>query len=308
MRVLVFGAGAMGSLIGGLMSSRHDVTLVARQDHVDAIRRCGLRIVGETEMLAQVWAMTEAPTSDQDIVIISTKAYDTAKALNALRRFWRTSLFLTMQNGPGNADIIARKAERVAVGTTSHGATFIRGGLIRHAGLGDTFIGAFQNVMAEGVIDLCEEFTACGLPATYSGDIKRSLWMKVIVNAAINPLTAIAKVENGQLLASQQLQALLRQTCQEAAEVAQAEGYGISPKEAVQVAESVAKRTAKNRSSMLQDIERGRRTEVSEISGAIVEAGRRHGMTLPVIESLFLGVREIEQKRSKARQSARTGI
>jgi 2-dehydropantoate 2-reductase len=295
-RILVFGAGAIGSLIGGLLSSRHDVTLVARGDHVDAIRRCNLRITGMTELCARPWAMTEVPAARQDLVIISTKAYGTAMAVASLKRFWHTSLFLTLQNGLRNADVIARKADRVAAGTTSHGVTYIREGLVRHAGLGDTRIGAFQEVTKGEVKEICREFTACGIPATCSEDIRRDLWAKVIVNAAINPLTAIARIENGRLLKTPELRTLLRQSCEEAAAVARAEGHDISPSEATRAAEKVARRTAKNRSSMLQDLERGRRTEVSEISGSIVEAGRWHGISLPAVDTIRLSVSELARR------------
>ncbi len=295
MKVLVFGAGAMGSLIGGLLSSRHDVTLVARQDHVDAIRRCGLRVTGMTELCTQPWAMTEVPAAPQDVVIISTKAYDTRVAVAALRRFWHTSLFLTLQNGFRNADIIARKADRVAAGTTSHGVTYVREGLVRHAGLGDTYIGTFRKVTTEEVKELAREFTSCGFPSAYSEDVRRDLWMKAIVNAAINPLTAIAKVENGRLLQIPQLHALMRQSCEEAAAVARAEDHQIQAAEAIKITERVALRTAANRSSMLQDIERGRRTEVSQISGAIAEAAERRGIPLPVVNALRLSVSELER-------------
>ncbi len=285
----------MGSLIGGLLSSRHEVTLVARPDHVRAIRRCGLRITGKTEMISDAWATTEAPRDRQDVVIVSTKAYDTASSVRQLKRFWHSPLFLTLQNGLRNADLIAEKADRVAAGTTSHGVTFIREGMIRHAGLGDTYLGTFKKVTAGEVRELCREFTACGFPANYSDDIRRDLWMKAIVNAAINPLTAIARVENGRLLQIPQLHALMRQSCEEAAAVARAEGHQIKSTEATKITERVALRTAANRSSMLQDIERGRRTEVPQISGAIAEAAERRGIPLPVVNALRLSVSELER-------------
>lgn len=280
----------MGSLIGGLLSSNHDVTLVARQDHVKAIRTCGLRISGKTELVVEPWAMTEVPSARQDLVIVSTKAYDTPSAVAALERFWRSSVFLTLQNGLTNPDVVAKKAKRVVAGTTSHGVTFIRGGLVRHAGLGDTRLGPFKGVSPGDVRDLCREFTVCGFPAKYSDNIKRDLWMKVIVNSSINPLTAIARVRNGSLLQIPQLTALMRACSVEGAAVARAEGVGISDGEALAAVEKVARRTAVNRSSMLQDVERGRRTEVEEISGAIVAAAREHGLRVPTTETLALSV------------------
>jgi len=288
--ILVYGAGAMGSLIGGLLSSIHDVTLVARQDHVNAIRRCGLRITGKTELVAEPWAMTQVPTTRQDLVIISTKAYDTPSAVSSLERFWDSSLFLTLQNGLTNADVIAKKAKHVVAGTTSHGVTFVREGLIRHAGLGDTYIGSFRGASSTDIIDICDELTACGFPAKYSENIRRDLWMKVIVNSSINPLTATARVKNGRLLQVPQLTALLKASSKEGAAVARSEGFNISDEEALTAVEKVARRTAANRSSMLQDVERGRRTEIEEISGAIVAAARKNSLSVPTTETLALAV------------------
>ena len=287
-KVLVFGAGAMGSLVCGMLSSRHDVILVGRRGHIDAIKRNGLKITGRTETVARLHATTELPSENQDLILVSTKAYDTALAVGALERFWHTSLFLTLQNGLRNADVLAKKVDRVAAGTTSHGVTFVRDGWIHHAGLGDTYVGPFAGVSSTDVRKICGEFTACGFPATYSDDIRRNLWMKVIANAAINPITATARVENGRLLEIPQLRSLMELSCMEGAAVARAEGHRFSDREAIAVTERVAHRTAKNRSSMLQDVERGKRTEISEISGAIVETGRNHGIATPVLDTIRL--------------------
>ncbi len=293
-RILVFGAGAMGSLIGALLSSKHEVTLVARQKHVDAIRKRGVEVVGKTEMVAHVDAVTSAPATEQDLVIVSTKAYDTLTAIARLKRFWDSSTFLTLQNGLRNPDVIAERAKRVVAGTISHGVTFVREGVVRHAGLGDTYMGPFKGVSAVEVGRLCDEFTACGFPVTYSGNIRRDLWLKVIVNSSINPLTAIARVENGILLKLSQLNALMNMSSIEGATVARAEGIDVSDGEVIMTSEKVASRTAMNRSSMLQDVEKGRRTEVEEISGAIVEAARKRGIRVPVTETLASTVAGLE--------------
>src|SRR5437867_7227515 len=109
--VLVFGAGAIGSFFGGLLSRRNRVTLVGRRDHVDAIRRAGLRITGKTSFVArpQVAAST-AGVKRADLVIVATKAYDTESAARALRKFAKTPPWLTLQNGPDNAAILAKVA------------------------------------------------------------------------------------------------------------------------------------------------------------------------------------------------------
>ena len=289
----------MGSLIGGLLSSKHEVTLVGRPGHVRAIRKRGLKIIGKIGIVAHVNAATKVPDEAQDLIIVATKAYDTTVAVKTLEKFWNNSLFLTLQNGLRNPDIIAAKAKRVMAGTTSHGVTFVKFGLVHHAGFGDTYIGTFKGTSQEEVEGICSEFTSCDFPAKYSEDVRRDLWLKVIVNAAINPITAIVKVPNGRLLEVPQLHALMLQSCEEGVRVARKEGHDISYEEAVKVVERVARRTAENKSSMLQDIENGRRTEVEEISGAIVKAGKKHGFALPTLDTIRLTVMVLERSRVK---------
>src|SRR5256885_9694204 len=137
--ILVFGAGAMGSFIGGLLSRRHKVVLVGRSEHVDAVRAHGLRITGKTSVVAKPEASTTVPQNARpDWVFVTTKAYDTANAMLALQRLADRSTFVTLQNGLGNAETIAKVARRVVAGTTSIGVTFVGPGEIRHAGVGDT--------------------------------------------------------------------------------------------------------------------------------------------------------------------------
>src|SRR2546426_3131577 len=120
-RILVFGAGAIGSLLGGLLSRENEVTIVGRKHHVDAINRKGLHISGATTFLAWPTAVTAVPTGDYDAIFVATKAYDTAAAVDALRAFWRQSTFVTLQNGLGNAEALAAKAARVVAGGASGG-------------------------------------------------------------------------------------------------------------------------------------------------------------------------------------------
>ncbi len=282
MRVLVFGAGAMGSFFGGLLSRRNDVTLVCRRDHADAIRRAGLRITGKTSLIAHPEVATSAAAVKRpDIILVSTKAYDTASAARALRKFARAATWMTLQNGLDNPDVLARVAAHVVAGVTSHGVTFLRPGEIRHAGVGDTAIGAYAGVDEATVVLLRDLLEEAGVRTRISQDIRRELWLKVIVNAGINPLAALTRLRNGHLAKSPALAAAMAGICAEAAGVARAEGYDITGPEAADAATKVARRTRENRASMLQDVERGRPTEIESITGAVLRAAARHGVEAP---------------------------
>src|SRR2546426_9876881 len=140
--IVVSGAGAMGSFFGGLLSRRNHVTLVCRKEHADAIRRAGLRITGKTSFVARPDVATSVSgVKRADLILVSTKAYDTESAARALRKFAKAPTWITLQNGPDNAAVPPNGAKRDSAVTTSHGVTFMRAGEIRHAGIGETAIG-----------------------------------------------------------------------------------------------------------------------------------------------------------------------
>ncbi len=296
MHVLVFGAGAMGSFFGGLLSRRNDVTLVCRHDHANAIRRAGLRITGKTSLIAHPAVATSAAgVKRADLVLVATKSYDTAAAAGVLRRFARSATWLTLQNGLDNPDILARTAAHVVAGVTSHGVTLLRPGEIRHAGVGETAIGGFKGVDEGEVVFLRDLFEEAGVATRISSDIRRELWLKVLVNAGINPLAALTRQKNGYLVRTPALAAALSGICAEGAAVARAEGFDISDREAADAAAKVARRTRENRASMLQDVERGRPTEIDSITGAILRAADRHGLDAPRNALLYGLVQGLER-------------
>lgn len=300
MQIVVFGAGAMGSFFGGLLSARHDVLLVGRASHVQAVRAHGLRISGKTALIAKPRAATNLPRDTKpDLVIVSTKAYDTAAAMQSLRRVAGTATFLTLQNGLDNADTIAKSARRVVAGTTSHGVTFVGPGVVRHAGVGDTVIGRWRGVSRDDVVRLRDILSDVGVRTRISDDVRSELWAKVVVNASINPLAALAGVPNGRLVRERRLKWILEDVCREAATVARSDGAAVDVDELIHRTVLVARRTATNRASMLQDLERGRRTEIDAITGAVLRIAARHRVAAPRNEVLYALV--------KAREAAREG-
>ena len=293
--ILVFGAGSMGSLVGGLLSIHHPVTLVGRREHMDAIAARGLRITGKTARVVHPRAATRIPSGIHPaLVLVATKAYATRDAMVALRRFADSAVFLTLQNGLDNPDTIGRTARRVIAGTTSHGVTFLGPGEIRHAGIGDTTIGAWKGVQDEDVVRVRDIFEEAGIRTRISDDIRSDLWAKLVANAAINPIAALAGVPNGRLVQDRDLAALLDEVGREALAVAQAEGMRIDGAALLQRMRLIARRTAANRGSMLQDLDRGRRTEIDAITGAVLRAAERHGLDAPLNRALYALVRARE--------------
>jgi 2-dehydropantoate 2-reductase len=294
-RVLVFGAGAIGSLLGGILARDHDVTITGRKPHVDVVNRQGLRITGHTQRLAWPTATTDVPSGDFDIVFVTTKAYDTETAIDALRAFWRRSMFVTLQNGLGNAERIAEHAERVLAGTTSHGVTFVAPGQILHAGVGDLVVGPWRDTTADDARRVADMLTAVGLTTSVVADVRRELWAKVVVNAAINPLTAVLRMPNGVLVNHEDLRTMVGFVAREAVAAAGVAGVGLDAEALVARTLDVAAKTADNRSSMLQDVERGRRTEVDAITGELVRTASSAGLGLPYLRTMDVLVRGLDR-------------
>jgi len=295
-RILVVGAGAMGSFLGGLLAKRNDVTLVSRRPHADAIRRSGLRITGKTNAIARPHVVTSLRNPLRaDLVLIATKSYDTDAAVDSVRPLARRALFLTLQNGLDNPATIARRAKRVVAGTTGIGVTFLRPGDVRHAGIGDTVVGSYVGATRDDAVLVRDLLVEAGIPTEVSPNIHRDLWLKVIVNCAINPLTAITRLKNGAITRIPWLAEAAAAVCREAAAVARAVGLEVDDDEAIRRTVTVARRTRENRSSMLQDVEARRRTEIDAINGAVVREAAQHNITAPLNAALYALVRGIEE-------------
>lgn len=298
MRVVVMGAGAIGSMLGARLADEHDVALIGREPHVRAIRDRGLEVTGHTQRTVDVEAHTDADALDAaDVVFVTVKAYQTPQALRDVEPAIGPNTFLvTLQNGLGNAELLARRVgeSHAIAGTTSHGCIFHGPGRVEHTGLGDTVIGPLSPPDRPAHHQLAEALTEAGIETDVVEDVRPELWSKAAVNAAINPLTAIAGLPNGALLEVDELDRLMREAAREVEAVARSEGIDVDEDAWVERAREVAGKTAENRSSMLQDVERGRRTEIDAICGHVVEVGRRNGVETPRNETLHGLVKGIE--------------
>jgi 2-dehydropantoate 2-reductase len=293
-KILVFGAGALGSFIGGMLSKNNEVVLIGRQQHVDAVEENGLILTGKTEVVVHPTAKEQVDGDEKpDWILVATKSYDTNDAMRTLSPLFKDALFLSLQNGLGNEDTISKYVPRVVGGTTSHGITKDGPGRIIHAGLGRTVLGNYQGA-EDSVSLIVDSLNESGIETEITNDIRKEIWKKAIVNAGINPLTAIAGKRNGFILENPNLEMALEAICEEAVQVATAHGIDISVQEAVEQTKEVARMTKDNKSSMLQDVEGGKRTEIDSICGAIVRLGLEKNVPTPVNSSLMAVVKGIE--------------
>ncbi len=225
------------------------------------------------------------------------ESYDTEDAMRTLSPLFKDAVIISLQNGLGNEDIMSRYVPRVLGGTTSHGITKDGAGRIIHAGLGRTVLGNYQGA-EDSVSVVADALNGSGIETETANDIRSEIWKKAIVNAGINPVTAITGQKNGFILENPDLEMTLEAICEEAVQVANAHGIDISVEESIEQTKEVARLTSDNKSSMLQDIERGKRTEIDAINGRIVEVGRKHGVKTPVNSALVALVKCLEEGRA----------
>jgi len=296
MRIAFFGAGAIGSLFGGLLSKDHDVLLVGRKPHIEAIQARGLEVEGLTRAIFEPKASTTMKGFDPELVMVTVKAYDTEAAAKHIgKHVGKSAFIMSLQNGLDNLEkLTIVSGDRLLAGLTSHGVTFQDFGRIKHAGNGDTVVGDVTGGYPDMAAEVARMITDAGIVTRVAQDIRYEVWLKAAVNAAINPATAITGLKNGSLLVQKGLTRLVEDAANETALVALARGVIMDPKMAIEKAREVAALTADNKSSMLQDVERCKRTEIESICGAIVRYGEMGGVETPVNRGLLTLVKAIE--------------
>lgn len=290
MNILILGAGALGSLFGAFLS-RTDAALAlltTNKAHARAIAENGLTLEtldGKEERYAlNVFDSVEAVTTTPDLVLVMVKAYDTERAVSSVLKICGPeTLFLTLQNGIGNFEMIARlvAGRPVALGTTTQGSSLLGPGRIKHGGNGLTCLGEGQDTLATRLRDIAALFEHAGIQTALSPSIETLVWEKLIVNACINPLTAILGAQNGIVCEKPSLAALCRVVIDESLSVAKARGVSIQT-DMLDKVMAIAAATRANRSSMGQDIDRNKPTEIDAINGALVDFGKACRLQTPV--------------------------
>ena len=302
MEIAVLGAGAIGSALGARLSHEESVTLIGHDNaHLRAVQDGSLRVTGpgdsRTKRSVSVTTDYQA-VATADLLVLAVKSYDTKSALEDVDSFVGDTPVLTLQNGLGNIEHIrsVTGADQVIGGTTTMGASLPEPGHVRIESLGEIRIGRPWGPNGSFLDRIESVFEGAGFQTTVAPDIRQAIWEKVLINAGINPITALGQVPNGQLQAGVG-QELLRAVISEANAVAEAEGYPIE--DPVAKATAVVEATAENRSSMLRDIEAGNRTEIDALNGAIVERADTHGISVPVNRTITAAIELLSAGRNE---------
>lgn len=299
--VVVVGPGAMGCLHAALLAEGGVCVglLDHRPDRAQRINEQGIIVErdGEQRTIAVPCSADPGDFAPARLALILVKAYDTEAAAQHVRpALNEAASVLTVQNGLGNYERIARifSESQVLAGTTTTGATLLGEGRVREAGRGFMQVGSPFGAehRARAAVALLGR---AGLDCEHTATVDEVLWAKAIVNAAINPLTALTRLRNGMLVEHEELRRVLHAVAEEAAAVARRNGVFVREDIAL-IVESICRRTAQNRSSMLQDVIAGRRTEIDYINGEIVRRADARGVQAPLCRMLTALIHGLEAR------------
>jgi 2-dehydropantoate 2-reductase len=304
--VVVAGAGAMGSLFGGLLAEAGlQVTLLARrEEHVRVIRERGLHIVGEGgERSVRLGAASSvAEIAPADIVLVQCKAHATRAVAESIVPLMRQdSVAVSFQNGLGNEEIIAEFLGREGVlgGLTSLGATLEAPGVVRSYAALPTIVGELAGGLSPRAAELATLLSAHGIPTTASADVMAEKWRKLMLNVAMSATSALTGLTIGEVASLPPLAVVARRAMDEAAAVAEACGVVLPQATRYAIFDGiVGSGAARNKTSMRRDIEAGRPCEVEAIYLSVIERGRVKGIATPTLEVLAALVLGVEAARA----------
>ena len=295
----------MGSLFGGKLSATgNDVVLYdINKEHVAAINANGLKIetlsTGEVSTVNPTASDNPEAVKGSDIFVVFVKSTATdIVASNFKALAGENTIVVTLQNGLGNEDILKKHfgGGNTAAGVTSQGATFAGPGHIRHAGNGPTHL-CMSDKNNEKLVPFIEELRKAGFETEAEDNIESLVWSKLVINVGINALTALTGLTNGQLLDFSETKDLMKDLVAEAVAVCDKAGIKLTYDDPLSVVYSVSEKTGLNRSSMLQDFDRGSKTEIDFINNAIVREAEKHGIAVPVNKTVAALIRTIDQSR-----------
>lgn len=284
--VLIVGTGALACLFAARLSANGvSVTMLGTwKEGLAALRMHGVMLVKPSGEIVKYDVDVIEPGYEFHVkqALVLVKSWQTERVAKDLQGILdNDGIALTLQNGLGNLEILSDSlgAERAALGSTTTGATLLSSGRVRPGGEGVISLGEHERVGP-----LTEILTNAGFKVEMVDDLASLVWSKLVINAAINPLTGILEVTNGELLERSSARELMGKLATEVAETAKAQGIRLSFDDPVRAAESVSERTNSNHSSMYQDILRGAPTEIDAICGAVARAGKAVGVDTPANE------------------------
>jgi 2-dehydropantoate 2-reductase len=306
-KIVVVGAGAVGSFFGGLLAKAGEsVTLIGRAAHLKAIEKHGLRIDSKAwgreesihgfELSETIQAVAKA-----ELVLFCVKSTQTAAMAQSMQGLLpANAVVLSMQNGVENPETLQRLLPhaRIVPVAVYVALSLAEPGLVRHFGRGELVVGPTSPWLEA----TAERLRKAGIGVTVSNQVMRDLWLKLVVNTAFNAISAVTQKTYGEMFAEPSVQATVQQLTREAVAVAQAEGHDIAFEQGWQAVQAIAESMAGQRSSTAQDLAACKPTEIDFLNGTVARRAEAHGLSVPVTKALWSMVRLME---GRVREEAR---
>lgn len=298
-KVVVLGAGSVGCFFGGMLArAGHDVTLIARVNHVEAIAKNGLYMdCLSFQDYVQVKAQSHYQSlSDADIVLCCVKSPDTEIVIEEVKQYLnKSAVILSLQNGVDNAERIAKLVDNPTYPTVVYVATAMVGpGKLKHFGRGELVLGALGNNSSELNL-LSDFFQKSNIPCEVSSNIRKALWLKFLVNCSYNGISAIGQIQYGKMVSTSEVVSLINQITKECLMVAEKEGVVISSAEANQANHAIGVTMSGQKSSTAQDLAKGKLTEIDYLNGLIVRRGAEYGLSVSANQAIYALVKMLEK-------------
>jgi 2-dehydropantoate 2-reductase len=291
----------MGSLFGGYLSQHNDVCLFdVNAERVDKINSEGITILepdGERNFRPRA-VTSAAGLGTMDLVIVFVKSMFSRDALAGSRPLIGNNTYvMSLQNGMGHEDILSEfvSRERIIIGATQHNSSITGEGYIHHGGGGKTVIGLLEGD-GKAIESIANTFSACGIEAVVSNNVKKHIWNKLFLNVSASALTAVLQVQLGFMLVSEHAGFLMERLVREAVNVANADGLNFDPDEVLADIKAVLDQAREGYTSIYADIKNGVPTEVDTISGSVVKRARQLGVSVPSHEFIVELVHALEDK------------
>ncbi|MDI6786683.1 MAG: 2-dehydropantoate 2-reductase [bacterium] len=313
MKILVLGAGAIGSVFGGFLAkSGCKVTLVGRPLHMRAVRKQGLKITGiwgehivkDLALCTNMEELVKSKEGSFDLVLVCVKSYDTKKIVEEYLPVIKNSPYvISFQNGLGNSEIIINSAgeEKTITGRVIFGVNVVEPGEVKVTVYADKVIlGSLNNIIKiEEIEEIADLISNSGIPCQASKEINKYLWAKVLYNSCLNSLASLLEVTYGELGEKEETKKLMLDICKEIFLVAKAKGVELFWEKPEEYFDYLINKqiplTKAHYASMLQDIRNKKKTEIDSLNGAVVKFAKKRGLIVPVNEIL---TRLIKSKES----------
>src|SRR5690242_615932 len=303
MRIYMIGTGAMGSVYGGLLrNAGFDVTFIdPRRDHIERIQRDGVIVEGvRGRLVVRVPAHTShAGLPPADLAIIFTDANATQDAARTAKDLLKPEGFaLTLQNGIGNVESLVAElgAARVIAGVTMNSGALPEAGRAAYTNSGMTSIGELDGRKTARIEELARMLNHAQIPTEVVSDPMSQIWTKFVLNCAINSLTAVTGLRSGEMYRTPEVNALQDRMLDEILAVVEKKGIRLAEPDMRKKIKAHC-RVRYNRPSMMQHVERGQRTEIDALNGALVREAKALGMSVPYNEAIVAVVKGVEKSR-----------